>query len=234
MPREWKLANITPLHKSGVRDNVSNYRPVSLTPVCCKTLEHIIYSCLIKHLQDNNFFTPSQHGFRAGLSCVTQLTEFVHDIASSFDQGIQLEAVFLDFKKAFDVVPHSLLLHKLSFLGIPKTLIDWIKDYLSGRKQCVVINGVSSSTADVLSGVPQGSVLGPLLFLIFINDFPLGLKSTVRLYADDCVLYCPVKCFDDTTVLQSDLDKIVSWCAQWQMSLNLTKCFHVQFNNKKR
>lgn len=93
--RDWKIPNITPLHKSGDKDKPCNYRPVSLTSVCCKTLEHIIYSCLIKHLQDNKFFTPWQHGFRSGLSCVTQLTEFIHDIASGFDKGVQVDAIFL-------------------------------------------------------------------------------------------------------------------------------------------
>lgn len=108
-----------------------------------------------------------------------------------------------------------------------------MKDYLSDRQQQVLVNGVSSSPVSVLSGVPQGSVLAPLLFLIFINDLPIGLKCTVRLYADDCIIYHPVKCAEDVDVMQTDLDRIVTWCTEWQMKLNISKCYRVQFTNKK-
>lgn len=232
LPKDWKLANITPIHKEGDKGNVHNYRPLSLTSVCCKTLEHIIYSGLMKHLQDNDFFTATQHGFRSGLSCTTQLTEFTHDITLGINNSTQIDAVFLDLKKAFDVVSHNLLLFKLSSLGIPERLLSWIKDYLHMREQRVVVNGASSSPVEVLSGVPQGSVLGPLLFLIFINDMPADLKSTVRLYADDCVIYLPVTCINDAKILQADLDAVTSWCDKWKMSLNIKKCYHVKFTNK--
>lgn len=234
LPRDWKSANVTPMHKAGDRNQVCNYRPVSLTSVCCKTLEHILYSSIIKHLEGNHFFSPAQHGFRSGLSCVTQLTEFIHDVAFTFDQGLQVDAVFLDFKKAFDVVPHNLLLHKLSLLGIPSRLLGWLKQYLIAREQRVVIGGTSSSPVEVLSGVPQGSVLGPLLFLVFVNDLPNGIRSNIRLYADDCVLYCPVKSVGDSRVLQADLFRVSDWCVQWKMNLNIAKCYHVTFTNKKK
>lgn len=186
----------------------------------------------MKHLQDNDFFTATQHGFRSGLSCTTQLTEFIHDITLGINNSTQIDAVFLDLKKAFDVVSHNLLLFKLSSLGIPERLLGWIKDYLHMREQRVVVNGASSSPVEVLSGVPQGSVLGPLLFLIFINDMPADLKCTVRLYADDCVLYLPVTCINDAKILQTDLDAVTSWCDKWKMSLNIKKCYHVKFTNK--
>lgn len=208
LPNDWKLANVTPIHKDGDRANICNYRPVSLTSVSCKTLEHIIYSGLMKHLNGHDFFTTAQHGFRSGLSCTTQLTEFIHDVAEGIDRGVQIDAVFLDFRKAFDVVSHSLLLTKLSYLGIPSRLLGWIQDYLYARRQRVLINGVTSQSVQVLSGVPQGSVLGPLLFLVFVNDLPSELCSRVRLYADDCVLYRSVTCANDTILLQSDLDKV--------------------------
>lgn len=234
LPLDWKNANVVPVHKSGDKTKTSNYRPISLTSVSCKTLEHIIYTNLISHLQGNNFFHPTQHGFRTGYSCDTQLVEFTHDIATSINHGSQVDCVFLDFRKAFDSVSHTLLLQKLSTIHIPNTLLKWLEAYLVGRKQNVVLDGLNSSYVSVLSGVPQGSVLGPLLFLIYINDLAVNISSSVRLYADDCCVYRDITCEADSELLQNDLSSILSWCQTWQMTLNLNKCNLVRFTNKRR
>lgn len=162
------------------RDLVPNYRPISLTSVCCKTLEHIIYTAIFNHLQNNNFFVDYQHGFRSGRSCPTQLTEFSHDLFKSFDKGVQTDCVRLDFQKAFDEVSRNLLLYKLSFLGLPDNSLCCLQNYLTGRSQKIVISGVESTNVSVSSGVPQGSVLGPLLFLIYINDIGASITSKYK------------------------------------------------------
>lgn len=234
LPEDWKIGNVVPIHKNGSRDLVENYRPISLTSVCCKTLEHIIYTAIINHLQNNHFFVDYQHGFRSGRSCSTQLIEFSHDILKSFDNGVQTDCVLLDFQKAFDKVSHNLLLYKLSFLGLPNNILSWLQNYLTGRSQKVVVNGVSSTNVSVSSGVPQGSVLGPLLFLIYINDIGVSISSSIRLYADDCVLYREIRDDSDRLALQTDLEKICFWCSQWLMSLNVSKCNHIQFSRKRK
>lgn len=224
VPSEWKLANVVPIYKSGNRHCVENYRPVSLLSGSSKLMEHVIYSCVFRHLEDNSYFSGAQHGFRQGFSCVTQLIEFYHCLTLSFDKGLQTDVLFLDFRKAFDVVPHSFLIHKLRFLGIDRDVVLWIEDYLRGRAQRVVVNGEMSSVCCVNSGVPQGSVLGPLLFLIFINDITSNIDSQIRLFADDCVIYREIDSSEDSLKLQVDLQQIEVWCNKWGMSLNYSKC----------
>lgn len=232
IPQQWKNANVVPIHKGGPKNIVANYRPISLTSISCKTLEHIIYSALMKHLEQNEFFTQAQHGFRSGYSCTTQLLEFSHDIFSSFDKGLQTDCIFLDFKKAFDLVPHDLLLYKLSLIKIPTSLLNWLQCYLQGRKQRVLINGSQSDYVPVSSGVPQGSVLGPLLFLVYINDISKYMTCKIRLYADDCVIYHVINSSSDSCHLQCNLDRIQQWCLKWQMFLNPIKCQFISFTRK--
>ena len=151
--------------------------------------EHIILSHVGKHLSGNNIIIENQHGFREKLSCETQLIQAVDDWARSLDHTGQTDVLLLDFSKAFDTVPHKRLLSKLQYYGINGSTANWIKGFLSNRKQQVLVNGSSSSLSDVISGVPQGSVLGPTLFLIYINDITDGLNSPMRLFADDSIIY---------------------------------------------
>ena len=175
---------------------------MSLTCICCKILEHILVSNINKHLALDSILTDCQHGFRSRRSCETQLVQFVHDIISNLDGAMnqghkQTDLIIMDFAKAFDKVPHRRLLHKLDHYGIRGSTHKWISSWLSGRSQQVVLDGQASDPVPVLSGVPQGSVLGPILFLIFINDLPDNIKSSVRLFADDCVLYRNIHSLQD-------------------------------------
>lgn len=158
--------------------------------------------------------------------------EFTHDLVLAIDKRQIIDCIFLDFRKAFDVVAHDLLISKLHAYKLNKKVIAWISEYLSNRQQSVVLNGISSDLAAVTSGVPQGSVLGPLLFLLYINDITRGITSTFRMFADDCVVYRVIDSDSDFSSLQSDLDSVSSWCAKWKMSLNVSKCLNITFTRK--
>lgn len=234
LPQDWKVANVVPIHKGGPKKDVTNYRPISLTSISCKIIEHVIYKALMKHLLDYDLLTKTQHGFRKGFSCTTQLLEFYNDLVSEIDLGGQTDCIFLDFSKAFDTVSHPLLLEKLRIFNIDERIFNWIENYLSQRRQCVVLNGTKSEFLEVTSGVPQGSVLGPLLFIIFINDINKDISSSIRLFADDCVVYRKIQKEHDVLELQADLARIHQWCLKWQMKLNTNKCVHVCFTKKKK
>ena len=208
VPEDWRVGKIVPVPKKGPSSLCSSYRPISLTSVCSKLMEHVIYSNIVKFLVSNNFFHSSQHGFRSGFSCDTQLALFYHDISSSLDLNIPVDALFLDFEKAFDKVPHQRLLLKLSRLNINANVFNWICSFLTNRQQFVYANSVSSSRSSVISGVPQGTVLGPLLFLIYINELPSNISSSIRLFADDCVVFRPIANSADINTLQNDLNLI--------------------------
>ena len=173
-----------------------------------------------------------QHGFRHKRSCETQLILTIHDLAKNLDSGLQSDVILLDFSKAFDKVDHKLLLHKLDHYGIRGSLLSWLGDFLTNRKQQVVIAGQQSLSDDVTSGVPQSSVLGPLLFLCFINDLPERIKCKVKLYADDVLLYTPINNIDDCHRLQNDLTTLEQWASKWNMVFNPTKCEFLRVSNK--
>ena len=234
IPDIWKHANVTPIYKKGDKTNPSNYRPVSLTCISCKLLEHIICSRLMQHLTKHNILYPLQHGFRDKRSCESQLIEFVNDIAFNMQKGHQNDVVVIDFAKAFDRVAHNRLLYKLSSYGVKGNTLGWIGSFLSGRSQKVVLEGKSSSSAPVLTGVPQGSVLGPVLFLIYINDLPEYVSnSTVRLFADATLLYLTIHNSSDCTKLQDDLNNLQKWESDWQMSFHPEKCEVIHITTKK-
>lgn len=224
IPAEWKIGKVIPLHKTGSRQSPLNYRPISLTSIPCKLLEHILFSNLANFLESNSFFTHSQHGFRKTYSCETQLISFTHQLHAILDRSSLADCVFLDFSKAFDKVCHNLLMYKLHKLNLDPQLLTWLECFLSSRSQFVSANSVDSPSNVVSSGVPQGSVLGPLLFLIYINDLPSCITSHIHLFADDCVIFREVTSNHDTAILQSDLNAISSWCNTWRMELNISKC----------
>ena len=224
LPSDWLTANVCPVFKKGNHNTPSNYRPISLTSSCCKIMEHIIFHSIMDHVQHNNILIDNQHGFRSGFSCQTQLISLVEDISHAMDNGFQTDVILLDFNKAFDTVPHIRLLNKLKNCKIDNLIMTWIKSWLIQRTQSVVVDGTSSSPVSVLSGVPQGTVLGPLLFLLYINDIANRVSSSIRLFADDCILYRVIKCENDSIILQRDLDLLSQWATLWQMKFNVSKC----------
>ena len=186
-PMNGSRANVAPFFKKGHRHTASNYRPISLTCVCAKLLEHNICKNIMTHFTKNKILTPVQHGFRAEHSCESQLLLTTEDLVQNYEDKTQTDLIVLDFSKAFDVVPHHCLLHKLDHYGIRGPTILWIQNFLTTLTQKVVVDGSFSETAHVGSGVPQGTVLGPILFLCYINDLPSSVSSDVRLFADDCL-----------------------------------------------
>ena len=234
LPSDWKKALVTSIYKKGSKSTPENYRPVSLTCICCKIMEHIVLSHTAKHLAENNVIISNQHGFREKLSCETQLIQATHDWAEVLNRGGQTDVLLLDFSKAFDKVPHHRLSVKLDHYGIRGKTLTWIQSFLSGREQCVVVNGTKSKWSPVTSGVPQGSVLGPTLFLIYINDIASDVTSTLRLFADDSILYKEIKSTEDQLQLQNDLQKVFNWAGKWQMSFNASKCEFLQITRKTK
>ena len=234
VPPDWKQANIVPVFKKGDCTLCSNYRPVSLTCICSKILEHIIYSHIFSHLSQHNILCDEQHGFRHGRSCETQLLLTINDFAESLNNNGQTDAILLDFSKAFDKVSHQHLYHKLHHYGIRGNTLEWLKDCLTGRRQQILVNGEQSDVSQVTSGVPQGTVLAPLLFLCFINDLPKNILSTVRLYADDVILYTPINSKEDCYQLQKDLTILERWANKWKMAFNVKKCEFIRITHKKK
>ena len=174
-PEEWKKANVVPVFKKGDKQCVKNYCPVSLLPICSKIFERIIYNNTYNYLIDNNLISQNQSGFKRGDSCINQLISITHDILNSLDEGLEVRGVFLDISKAFDKVWHDGLIYKLQQNGISGELLNILIDFLKNRKQGVVLNGQSSNWVDIKAGEPQGSIMGPLLFLIYINDIGKSL-----------------------------------------------------------
>lgn len=178
---------------------------------------------MMKHFDDQNILCNQQHGFRRGRSCETQLLEFVEEVSAGLDNGFSTEVVVLDFAKAFDRVNHSLLTHKLAYYGIKGNVNSWIADFLCNRSQCVVVEGEKSSPVSVRSGVPQGSVLGPSLFLAYINDLPEKVTSTSRLFADDTLLHRLMREANDRQRIQQDLKNFEQWENEWDMHFHPSK-----------
>jgi hypothetical protein len=219
IPDMWRLACVRPIHKKGVKDLASNYRPISLTCVACKLMEGIVRNAMNTFLEINGLFTKSQHGFRAKYSCQTSLLAACKEYIKSIEHKQDVDVIYFDFAKAFDAVSHPLLLVKLSKYGFGKYLISWVTDFLCKREQYVSIGSTRSSTASVPSGVIQGSVL---------NDLPEVIKSAkALLYADDLKLIHASNCTADVTCLQSDIDAVLHWSEQWLLPLNVSKLQHL-------
>ena len=235
MPADWRMANVCPIFKKGAKNSPGNYRPVSLTSVCCKMLESIIKDDMVRHLEKHKLIRPTQHGFMKGRSCTSNLLTFLEKITAAVDDGDAVDIIFLDFAKAFDKVPTERLLKKVWAHGIRGQLFTWISAWLRGRQQRVVLNGEMSLWTAVLSGVPQGSVLGPLLFLIFINDLDMSGPSAeiILKFADDTKIAQPIRNDEDRRRLQAALEGLTNWADLWGMSFNVQKCkvMHVGHTN---
>ena len=224
LPQDWKNARVSPIHKKGKRDLVNNYRPVSLTSVICKLLESIVRDEMLKFFEDNEIMNKDQHSLTKSKSCLTNLLETLEDWTKALDEGYGVDAVYLDYKKAFDTVPHRRLIHKLHGYGISGSLLDWISNFLYGREMQVCIGSSYSEKMEVISGVPQGSVIGPLLFLSYVIDFNKDVSSHVKMFADDSKVYRYIKSHEDCGNLQEDLNKLSQWSKSWLLSFNIDKC----------
>ena len=235
VPEDWRLAHIIPVFKKGDRSKAENYRPISLTSICCKLLEHIIHSSIMDFLDANSILSDFQHGFRHGRSCESQLITTLRDFSNCLNQSSQVDAILLDFSKAFDKVDHQILLSKMEDIGITGPLLSWTSSFLLNRTQHVLLNGSFSDPAKVLSGVPQGTVMGPLLFLIYINDIHRNLSpgTEIRLFADDSLLYRNISDTSDSQTLQKDLDTLQKWELENKMEFHPDKCQVLTVTNKK-
>ena len=225
-PEIWKKANVLPVHKKESRQVKNTYRPISLLPICGQIFEKLIFDCIYEHLTDNQLITPNQSGFRPGDSTINQLLYITHSIHTAFEEypSRETRAVFQDISKAFDKVWHEGLIFKLKSNGISGPLLVLIDSYLSNRKQLVVLNGKSSNWSPISAGVPQGSVLGPLFFLVYINDLVENVSSDAKLFADDTSLFTVV--YDEgisADQLNRDLKVISDWAYQWKMQFNPDK-----------
>lgn len=234
VPLDWKCANITPLFKKGTKSDPANYRPVSLTSVVCKVMEGLIREKIVKKLDAAEVFSKVQHGFRHGRSCFTNLLETFENWTEALDKGYGLDILYLDFRKAFDTVPHKRLMLKLQQYGISGLLLKWIEDFLTFRKSRVGVRGSFSEWLEVLSGVPQGSVLGPLLFLLFVNDLPEDIKCSIKMFADDTKMWSVLRSEEDSRMLQEDLDRLTEWSENWQLLFNTEKCKIMHMGHKQK
>ena len=222
-------SQISPVFKSGDKHSVTNYRPISLLCSISKVLEHLIYDKIIDFVLPK--LSVAQFGFLQGCSCLQQLLLLLDNIHKAFDGKSRLDAIYLDISKAFDSVPHMELLYKLHLFGITGNLWGWFQQYLLNRYHCVDINNHLSEYLPVLSGVPQGSILGPLLFVIYINDLPQSVKdSFVLLFADDVKCFRQISSPIDSVLLQGDLHHLEGWKEAWSLKFNFKKSLVVQFS----
>ncbi|NQZ52153.1 MAG: hypothetical protein HRT95_18855, partial [Moritella sp.] len=225
IPHDWKTANVVPIHKKGCKSNVENYRPISLTSLVMKVFENIIRDEI--YSKCSHLIDPRQHGFLPSRSCNTQLVDFCDSLTVSLINNQDSDVIYFDFAKAFDSVNHDILLNKLkTTFGIDGILLKFLVSYLRGRVQRVVIGNSESSLLDVLSGVPQGSILGPLLFVLFINDLPEGLSehTSIGMYADDTKIWRQINSLEDCFALQSDIDYLQNWAFRNKMNFHPNKC----------
>ena len=228
VPNIWKEGVVTALFKKGKKSDPANYRAITLTSIVCKILERIIVEELVKHLKRNNLQNKEQHGFTMKKSTVTNLIEALNIWSEALSHNLPVDIIYLDYEKAFDKVPHQRLLLQLAKFGITGEVLNWVKDYLQARTQKVRVNGSYSKTSSVLSGVPQGSVLGPALFLIFVADVTHIIQNFISLYADDSKLFSYILDSDSNQhtqdSLQKDINQLCQWSDKMQMSFNVDKC----------
>ena len=227
VPADWRCANVTPIFKKGAKSTPGNYRPISLTSVVCKLMERLIKDALMEHVMTNGLLRQTQHGFIPRKSCLSNLLQFYEEVTRMVDTGVPVDIAYLDFAKAFDVVPHERLMIKLQAIGIHEKVLQWIRAWLKQRKQRVVLNGKASTWELVSSSVVQGSVLGPDLFVIYIDDIDECInesRSFLNKFADDTKICKAIRGLDDRDELQLELDSLWGWACKWQMRFNIDKC----------
>ena len=233
LPEEWKHARVSAIYKKSNKTVPLNYRPVSLTCILCKQLEGIIRDHIIKHMTENNLFSPKQFGFISGRSTTLQLIHVLEVWSQILDAGGNIDSIYCDFMKAFDKVPHRRLVYKISKYGIKGDVLGWIESFLSNRTQCVSIGEAHSDVMPVTSGIPQGSVLGPLLFVIYINDLPdvVDKDTFIFLFADDTKAFRNIKSQSDQVILQNDIKNLTEWSDIWLLKFHPDKCVAMQLGN---
>ena len=222
VPADWKTANIVPIYKSGPKTDPANYRPVSLTSVPCKIMESLVKEALLKHLNQHNMISEYQHGFTEGRSCLTNLLESLECWTKALDEGYGVDVLYLDYRKAFDSVPHNRLLQKLATYGICGRALNWISNFLRSRTTRVGVRGSFSVWFEVLSGVPRGSVYAP--FMLFVNELPSWIVNSIRMFADDMKLWANIRTEEESLILQMDLDNLFAWTNDWLLRFNPQKC----------
>ena len=236
-PQCWKESVVVPIPKGGDHSKPTNYRPISLLSITSKLLERHFHWLISEHLSDSNYLAINQWGFQHGKSTLASLLAVVHVWLQALESGKEIIAIFYDLRKAFDSVPHAPLLQKLSSTGLHQHILMWIQSYLTHRSQRVVVGGKSSPLLPVLSGVPQGSVLGPLLFLIYINDVA-SLHYTpgtdLNIFADDMLLYRCIDSQEDVQYLQEDSDTTCHWVRNNHLALNPSKCKYMIVSRKRK
>ena len=235
IPTDWKLANVVPVHKKGSKSEVNNYRPISLTSLVMKLYERVIRDELLSRC--NHLIDQRQHGFLAQKSCCTQMVDFCDSLALSLNDNIRSDVIYFDFQKAFDSVNHDIILKKLKYqYKIDGSLLRFFLNYLKDRSQRVVIGNEQSSTLRVNSGVPQGSILGPIIFILFLNDITEGLSegTSIRMYADDTKIWRRINKADDHYILQRDIDHLLNWATRNMMTFHPDKCKTLAVTNGHR
>ena len=235
IPPALKSGIITPIHKGGDRTKPQNYRPVSLTSHVIKIFEKIVRDKLVNHINLLNLFNENQHGFLSGRSCVSQLLQHYNSIIEGIENGDDVDIIYLDFAKAFDKVHHGTLIRKLRNMKVSGKVLSWIINFLYDRKQQVCVEGALSSVSQVTSGVPQGTVLGPILFLIHINDISVGVRHcTISCFADDTRIMNTIKTNEDRIYLQNDLDSVYEWADENKMKFNSGKFEAIDYHSRER
>ena len=235
LPYLWKQAEVRPIFKKGKKSNPGNYRPVSLTSILCKIFESFVRDALYSHFVNNQLLSDVQYGFCKGRSCVSQLLVTLQEWLENLDNKVPIDALYLDLSKAFDTVPHQRLISKLRGYGVTGNILNWITDFLKDRTQYVSVNGSRSTNSPVTSGVPQGSVLGPVLFIYYINDLPSVTHCSLKIFADDTKAFTTIKSTEDQLKLQKCLDNLTEWTDRWLLRFNSAKCkvLHLGENNPR-
>ena len=235
VPNQWLEACVTAIHKKGLKSAFQNYRPVSMTSIICKLMESIVRDKIVGYMMENNLISNKQHGFVPNRNCMSNLLTCLEHWCQFVEDGCPIDVIYTDFARAFDRVPHKRLLQKMKSLGITGSTLNWVKAFLTGRRQQVCVDGEYSQWGGVKSGIPQGSVLGPILFILFINDMPDVCTSVCQLFADDAKIYRKVSTQAECDALQDDIKSLHDWSTTWQLLFNLDKCkvLHIGRNNMR-